>query len=147
MPGPLPKDPAIRQHRIKRSTRAILPVEANPIEQAPRLPAHPLGEDWHAMTRRWWKDVWDSPMAAEYLRADAHGLFQLAVLRDAFWKSPSVDLSREIRMMSQLFGLSPIDRRRLEWQVAQSEEAKDKHEKRRMRQARPINGDPRGVLE
>jgi len=99
------------------------------------------------MTRRFWRDTWNSPMAAEYLRADLHGLFRLAVLVDAFWKEPSVNLSREIRMMGQLFGLSPIDRRRLEWSVAQTEEAKDKRELRRARGARVLENDPRGILK
>lgn len=148
MPGPLPKKQIIRRRANKTVTSATLPPERSPRERTPYLPAHPDGEDWHNMARRWWKDVWNSPMAAEYLRADEHALFLLVLLVDKFWKDPDVSLAREIRLRQQSFGLTPMDRRRLEWQVAQAEEAKDKHEMRRSRRARIINSDddPREVL-
>lgn len=148
MPGPMPKKIEMRQHRIKKVTRATLINTEPALRKPPALPRHPDGEPWHVMTRRFWKDVWKSPMVSEYLLADQHGLFRLAVLIDAFWKKPTVQLSAEIRMMSQLFGLSPIDRRRLEWQVVQSEDAKDKHHRRRGNEAVQIeHDDPRALLE
>lgn len=98
------------------------------------------------MTRRWWRDVWSSPMATEYLRADEHALFRLAVLVDEFWHKPNRGLAAEIRLQQQAFGLTPLDRRRLEWSIEQVEQAKD----RRARQARPItieSDDPRSLLK
>jgi hypothetical protein len=114
------------------------------------LPEHPKadkGKDWHPMTRRWWKDVWHSPMATEYVRADEHGLFRLAVLVDIFWTKPSQYIAAEIRHQQQAFGLTPLDRRRLEWSIEQVEEAREKREQKRARRARIINGDPRTILE
>lgn len=69
------------------------------------------------MTVQWWQDVWRSPMAPEFLQADIHGLYVLAELRDRFWREPSAALAAEIRQQEQRFGLSPIDRRRLQWEV------------------------------
>lgn len=99
------------------------------------------------MTRRWWKDVWGSPMAAEFLRADEHGLFRLAVLIDDFWRKPSQALAAEIRLEQQAYGLSPLDRRRLQWQVVQTEEAIDQRDRKRSRRATIIDDDARDVLE
>lgn len=145
MPGPTPKSPALRQRRNKDVTRATLPAESSPRKRAPKLPALP-GRTWHVMTKLWWKDVWASPMAVEYLRADEHGLFRLAVLIDTFWSEPNQPLAAEIRLQQQAYGLSPLDRRRLQWQVAQTEEAIDKFHEKRGRRATPTN-DARGVLE
>lgn len=73
------------------------------------------------MTTAWWADLWCSPMAPEYDVSDRHGLFTLAVLVNDFWaaEKPVVrrDLAAEIRQQSQRFGLSPIDRRRLQWEI------------------------------
>lgn len=117
-------------------------AEREPRQRAPQLPRT---REWDNMTRRWWKDVWASPMAEEFLRADEHGLFRLAVLIDLFWTEPSQKLAAEIRLQQQAYGLSPLDRRRLQWQVVQTEEAVDRREVRRTRRATVIE-DVRGVL-
>jgi hypothetical protein len=104
--------------------------------------------DWHPMTRRWWRDVWGSPMATEYVRADEHALFRLAVLINAFWHKPSTTLASEIRLQQQAFGLTPLDRRRLEWSVERAEEAKASGEQKRIKRAVVIEGDdPRRLLK
>ena len=56
-------------------------------------------------------------MAAEFLQADRHGLYRLAVLVDAFWRTEDPRLASEIRLQAQCFGLTPIDRRRLQWEM------------------------------
>lgn len=100
------------------------------------------------MTRRWWRDVWASPMATEYLRADEHALFRLAVLTDMFWEEPSKELAAEIRLQQQAFGLTPSDRRRLEWSIEQAEQAKDRGDKQRSKRAIVIeHDDPRALLK
>lgn len=86
-------------------------------------------------------------MAAEFLRADEHGLFRLAVLIDDFWRKPSQALAAEIRLEQQAYGLSPLDRRRLQWQVVQTEEAIDQRDRKRSRRATIIDDDARDVLE
>lgn len=122
----------------------MLPAEVSPRLRAPSLPD---SREWNAMTKRWWHDVWASPMSSEYLRADEHGLFRLAVLVDMFWVEPSRELAAEIRIQQQAFGLTPLDRRRLEWNIEQVEQAKDKRDRTRSLHGLVISGDdPRNVL-
>lgn len=147
MPGPLPKDPAIRQHRIKHSTRAALNAETHPITRMPSLPECPGGEQWHRMAKRFWRDVWHSPMSDKYLRADMHGLFRLLILVDAFWKGPSESLSREIRLLGQLYGLSPIDRRRLQWTVEEEAAVERKRTRQPAVEGEARADDPRKILQ
>jgi hypothetical protein len=146
MPGPTPKNPVTRQRRNKIATRAMLPPESAPRQRAPALP--PACE-WNPMTRRWWRDVWASPMATEYLRADAHALFRLAILINMFWSEPSKELAAEIRLQQQAFGLTPLDRSRLEWNIEHVEQARDRRERQRSAGAIIIDhdDDPRNLLK
>lgn len=150
MPGPAPKHPSARARRNKATTHAVLKADAAIV--APELP----GEDWHPMTVQWWRDVWASPMAPEFDDSDRHGLYVLAALVNDFWLAPSAkdrkDLAAELRQQGARFGLSPIDRRRLQWEVEKVEQAQ--HEGSRRKQAVPTSsrrrkqagGDPRDVL-
>ncbi|NMC84301.1 MAG: P27 family phage terminase small subunit [Anaerolineaceae bacterium] len=147
MPGPLPKDPAIRQRRNKSASKALLPAESLPRIRAPQLPKREDGKPWHPMARAFWKDVWSSPMRSEYLRADEPALFRLVYLVDMFWKTPDLDIAKEIRALEREFGLTPLSRRRLEWTVTQTEEAKDQREQKRVKRIVIIDSDPRDVLD
>ncbi len=148
MPGPAPKHPSTRARQNRSATAAQL--KADPSIRAPKL----LDRPWSPMTLAWWADVWASPMAPEFDASDVHGLFALAVLVDDFWtaETPTArrDLAGEIRLQTQRFGLSPIDRRRLQWEIERSEEAQDRGTRRRSRAAeeplRPSSGDPRASL-
>ena len=76
----------------------------------------------------WWDSVWRSPMASEFLDVDRRGgLYLIADLYQARWTADSAsaiaNISKEIRLQEARFGLSPIDRRRLQWEVARGEEA------------------------
>jgi hypothetical protein len=70
-------------------------------------------------------------MADEYLRVDEHALFRLAALIDLFWSNPSKELAAEIRLEQQAFGITPLDRRRLEWSIEQVETAQQRNASRR----------------
>lgn len=87
------------------------------------------------MTETWWTDLWSSPMAPEYDDSDRHGLFALAVLVNDFWRADTpatrMSLAAEIRHQGQRFGLSPIDRRRLQWEIERTDEAQDRGTRRR----------------
>lgn len=147
MPGPLPKKAEMRQRRNKSASKALLPAEAEPIADKPRLPTCPNGDGWHNMAKRFWADVWSSPMRYEFLGGDLPALFRLVSLVDKYWRTGSLSYAKEIRLLEREFGLTPLARRRLEWQVAQAEEAKDRHELKRARRARVVDsGDPREVL-
>jgi len=147
MPGPPPKNPAIRQRRNKATTRSTLPAEKNPISRAPSLPPNPTG-DWNELTVKWWRDVWSSPLRDEFLRADLGALFRLAILVDMFWKTSKLSVATEIRLLEREFGLTPLSRRRLEWSVTTAEESRDIHEMNRANRAqRMVSGsDPRESL-
>lgn len=145
MPGPMPKDPSTRQRRNRTSTAALL--AANPDAVVPEL-----GFDVTDRTRSWWRDVWTSPMAGEYDDTDRHGLAMLALLVDSFWRTTQggegdpLKLLAEIRQQSQRYGLSPIDRRRLQWEIERTEEAKVRGERRRTATRPATPGDPRATL-
>lgn len=143
MPGPLPKDPAVRQRRNKALTRATLKVEDHPITRAPSLPKRTDGQAWHPLTRAWWHDVWHSPMAGEYLQADVHGLYRIAALVDKFWLEPNERTAMAIAHQEQRYGLNPLDRRRLEWIVERAEQ--DAPRRPELRPMDPAD-DPRNVL-
>ncbi len=124
MPGPAPKPAALRQRKNRSSTAATL--VAPPVTRAD-LPAKE--PDWHHLTRTWWATIWASPMVQEWVDADVPGLFALARLVDEFWTAPSSDAAKfaaEIRMQQREYGLSPLSRRQLEWEVQRLELSKPK---------------------
>jgi preprotein translocase subunit SecD len=113
-----------------------------------------LTEVWHPKVIEWWRAVWKSPMAGEYLGADMKGgLYLLAELMQRRWTEKDtaslVRIASEIRQQEIRFGLSPIDRRRLQWEVEKAEEAEERTQKRRKskRLDRIATKDPRDVLK
>lgn len=145
MPGPIPKDPKLRQRENRVSTAATL-VDTSPLNVGvPPLPTRGRRK-WRQEVIDWWADVWASPMASEYVQADLHGLYLLADLLDTYWRVPTVALATEIRLQRQCFGLTPIDRRRLQWEVHRTEEAERKRRPTERRTAANPHDDPRDVL-
>lgn len=142
---PQPKKHASTRARANRASTAATLSDGRTVIR-PELPAR----DWHPLTEAWWDDLWASPMAAEYHSSDRHGLFILAALVDQFWTEPDQKLASEIRLQRQAFGLTPYDRRRLEWTIETAEEAKDRGVQRTQRQASsvqpPRGDDPRLAL-
>jgi hypothetical protein len=143
MKGRPPKKNPARRNRS--SSKATLDGETK--VRAPKLPTR----KWHPEARRWWKDIWASPMASEFLDADQHALIRLAVLISDYWEAGSAtsrkELAAEIRLQQQAFGLTPFDRRRLQWEVEKVEDAKAKGNKRRHRQPAGDPTDPRKQLD
>jgi hypothetical protein len=128
------KDPAHRQRRNKvGSGRVLTPPDPKSVT-IPPLPEKADDDDdepvaWHPLTVAWWIDTWTSPMAQAFEPADIHGLFILAVLIDAFWEHPTPDKAAEIRLQRQPFGLTPIDRNRLQWVIDRPTEEATKPKK------------------
>lgn len=152
MTGPLPKDPSIRARRNKSSTHTIL--RAVPDAKVPPLPE---GVDFHQATKDWWIDTWRSPMAPEYLDTDFHGIVRLAYIVDEYNRAADardakamLSLAGEIRLQSQAFGLTPIDRRRLQWTIEQGEAAEERTQDRRKSKSQQrkvsLQADPRELL-
>lgn len=92
-------------------------------------------------------------MAPEFDDSDRHGLFALAYLVDDFWTAESsserAKLASEIRLQRQCFGLTPIDRRRLQWEIDRGDEATERTKRRRSKPEPKGDGapaDPRSIL-
>jgi hypothetical protein len=81
-------------------------------------------------------------MAPQWLPTDVTGLGLLIVLYDNFYNGPHVDYLKEIRLQRQSFGLSPLDRSRLQWEVSRGEEAE---RKRPRAETRKTGTDPRAI--
>lgn len=126
----------------------MLPPEDNPRQRAPSLPK-PLRvtrkrkegeveEDraWNPLAVHWWETIWSSPLASEFIRADEPAIIRTFMLVDRFGRTGSLEVAKEIRMMEDRLGLTPIARRRLEWSIDQGEAAKDRVKRREEERAR-----------
>ena len=121
--GPAPKDPAIRQRMNKSSTKKALTTDAKP-KRVPPLPTANTGWEWHVRTRGWWRELWRSPMAGELLTMDRQAIERLAfVVAHAHWCPGDARLEEQIQKLSQPYGLTPLDRRRLEWSIEEPKAA------------------------
>lgn len=89
-------------------------------------------------------------MVSEYLPTDIDGLARLAILVDNYYQDPSggkaKEILAEIRLQEARFGLSPVDRSRLQWEVSRGEEAERKRSPSPQPQHSPSSADPRGIL-
>lgn len=145
-PGPSPKPASQRRRRNVASTARTLALIEQPLP-APTLPMRQDDESWNVNALAFWQDLWASPMAPEYDRSDLHGLYMIADLIHIYWTTPSTsaikkkELASEIRLQRQAFGLSPIDRRRLQWEIEKAEEATDKGQRRRTQSSRSGGSD------
>ena len=153
MKGPSPKPPGLRQRRNRASTKATLPTEAEAAKrEIPPLPVSLLGgkAKWHPQVLEWWQDIWQSPMAAEFVQADRQGLYRLARLNQDFWRARSAkarsQISAAVCRDEARFGLTPGDRRRLPWAIEKGETAAMRTETRRKRKRPNSKHDPRDVL-
>lgn len=161
---PVPKHHSTRGRANKTSTRATLFEPAPDEIQIPELPPMRLverkrkGRDadgvvqtetymvevpWRLETQDWWESLWSSPMAGEFHASDRHGLYRLAVLIDDFWQHPSSQANAEIRLAQKDYGLTPLDRRRLEWTIASAETATEKRPARNTKADKDAGPDPR----
>lgn len=69
-------------------------------------------------TRDWYETWARSPMATAFTGVDWNRLQRLARLVDGYYRSPSKDLSAEIRLQEAAFGGSPLDRLRAQLKIA-----------------------------
>jgi hypothetical protein len=77
-----------------------------------------LDGDFLPATRKWWEAIWSGPVAKHWLVADVASLELLAWMRDQVARGDGrAMLFREIRALEDRFGLSPVSRRRLGWDV------------------------------
>lgn len=79
---------------------------------------------WNPLTIAWWRRLWSSPQAGEFIESDVDPLYELASLKDAFWATGGTDakLASEIRQRAAQYGATALDRLRLEWELEKPEE-------------------------
>lgn len=142
MPGPPPKPSHLRQRTNRKAGAAVIAAPRR--LRVPDLP-NPDQRQFHPLTIEAWERAWSSEMAGQWLETDADGLGRLALLWDEFYKSPRAAVLAEIRLQEQRFGLSPLDRSRLQWEVSRAEEAEQKRPKVSAPR-RSTGADPRQVL-
>ena len=126
MSGPPPKPAHLRQRTNRKPGAAT--IEAVENAEIPDIP-NPDERTWHQLTLEAWQHAWESPMASQWLETDIDALGRVALLWDDFYKAPDVRLMSEIRLQEQRFGLSPLDRTRLQWEVTRTDEAERKRPK------------------
>ncbi|WGH20784.1 terminase small subunit [Gordonia phage Commandaria] len=166
--GPAPKPASARQRRNKASSSAVLKAVENP--DIPPMPdaADWLGgiedlvdgeqyeREWPKPVLAWWNDIWSSPMSNEFQDSDIHGLylacFYLSQVLNPFLKmSDRISASKAYEVQVRNFGLNPMSRRTLQWEIERTEEAQERGKRRRSKAKsdpdRPEPADPRGVEE
>jgi hypothetical protein len=121
----MPRDPKPRALRRRRN-HVVGAVKLVAVDgSVPPLPRRRRGEGaWDDRTRAWWEKVWKSPMASVYLDADVPGLARLAGMIDRVHRGEAVPtfLHQEIRQLEDRYGLSPLARRRLQWEIDKGSE-------------------------
>ena len=141
MPSPIPKPAAVRQRRNKAVTRSLLP--AVPMTLSHQLPERSDGEAWRQEAIDLWRLAWASPMAAEFMDSDVPGLLLIADLTHRYWTTGNFKVAAELRLQRREYGLAPLARRSLQWEVAKVKEAVT----RAQEPTKPrVVKDPRSVL-
>lgn len=119
---PLPK-PAAQRQRRNRTTSATT-INAEP---AAKIDLRTwLGRGLHKLTLRTWDVWWASPLTQEWVDADVPDLVAIASLVDLFWKTGDPKIHTEIRLAAKEFGLTPMSRRSLQWEIRRLEGTKPK---------------------
>jgi hypothetical protein len=140
--GPAPKPAHLRARTNRKPGAALLEARARTRNNVPPIP-NPDRRAWHPLTVSSWNHAWSSPMATQWLDTDADALGRLALLWDAFYREPDAKVLAEIRLQESRFGLSPLDRSRLQWEIQRTEE---RETTTKTQPKRPASGDPRRLL-
>jgi hypothetical protein len=113
------KDPSVRARRNVASTRTTLPRDRG-VVVVPVMPARSEGNEWHDEVIRWWDAVWSSPMASQWdVATDRYNVIMAAMHLNDVWMATSASARQKADAAFSKrvggLGLSPYDRRRLEW--------------------------------
>lgn len=156
--GPQPKDPEVRQRRNKASTAAELPAPGSPELRKVKIPSlngELLGLGRRvaikAPVRRWWNEVWRSPMAPRWLKTDVEVLYICALIRQqivvfALEGKSVASLASELRQQEARVGLDVLARRRLDWRIEGPKLPDDPEQKSAAASPPEPGQDPRHVL-
>jgi hypothetical protein len=170
MPGPAPSDPSTRKRGNKASTKSVLSVVvdheippmpdpndwlAKPVIDGEEISLDPNPPQWSPAVIKWWDTIWQSPMSNEYHESDTQQL-HLACFYLHQTTNPYIKMAERLAAAAKYescvrnFGLSPMSRRSLQWEIERVNEAQGKNRRRRQRDeeaaqpARPAGSvDPR----
>lgn len=135
-----PKPPGARRRRnTGQSEWQQLPAEGRRGKAPEPRTDRVLGE----IAKQYWETLWSSPMAVTFTDADIQPLTRLAVLVDDRARAESADglleivedyhgnevevivgrfaADGEIRQLEDRYGISPLARRRLQWEVSKAD--------------------------
>jgi len=115
---PTPPKPAhLRRNRGRKHGGEWVVLEQPYEGPIPDLP--PIFE-WSNDTRRWWEVIWRTPMATQWLEGDVGALSILALARQRFLDG-DMRLAREVRQMTDDFGLTPKGRQMRRWVITEKD--------------------------
>ncbi|WNY15106.1 terminase small subunit [Rhodococcus phage MacGully] len=156
MSGPPAKSAEARARRNKVAGAAKLSVVVD--HEIPEMPpaedwlVPPMGlesdhpTEWSKAVQRWWNDIWSSPMSNEFHDSDIHGLY-LACFYLQQTLNPYIPFkdrlaaSKAYETSVRNYGLTPMSRRSLQWEIERVEAAQAQGKKRRSRDL-PAESEP-----
>lgn len=150
MPGPHPKEPEKRARGNKTSTATTLSLVVD--HEVPELPdpedwlARPVIDgreigfddkpvDWSPAVKKWWITIWSSPMSNEFHPSDTEQL-HLACFYLHQVTNPYIKMAERLAAAAKHescvrnFGLTPMSRRSLQWQIEQVKDAQARNKRR-----------------
>jgi hypothetical protein len=145
---PVPPKPADqrrnRNRKIAGEWVVLDEVYSGPI---PRMPK--LADEWTDDSKRWWRAIWRTPMATQWLD-DVGSLAILAFVRQRLLGG-DMRLLSEVRQWSDDFGLTPKGRQMRRWVISEKDAERarissnegivaDLREQRARRMGRMTNG-------
>jgi hypothetical protein len=80
-----------------------------------------LPDRYDSRTRDWWEAVKASPMRDEYTSSDWQGLLAVAALLELWWITADPKALAEWRVQCREYGLTPIARRSLAWEIRRAD--------------------------
>jgi hypothetical protein len=151
--GPAPKDASVRARANKASTKATLyaiegEVTIPPMPAAEHYVPCPFPESsefyyeafWYPAVEQWWIDIWSSPMSSEFSESDMHGLymgcmFLQETINPRNKATERAAFATKLEQINRNYGLNPMARRSLQWEIDRGDEATDRTDKRRQAKA------------
>lgn len=93
---------------------------------------------WNPAVERWWSDIWSSPMSNEFHDADVHGLYLACfylqqTLNPLLKMGDRLNASKSYEAAVKNFGLTPMSRRALQWEIEKVDAAQHEGKIRRRR--------------
>jgi hypothetical protein len=139
--GPRKADGASKKKVMQKILEADPNAEVPPMPKAsewipaPGGPAEETEEDfepdWAEPVKAWWKSIWESPMSAEFVNSDIHGLYMACVylhesLNPYYKISERIKSSQAWEAAIKNYGLTPTSRESLRWAVSQGTQAQNR---------------------